>query len=219
MESSKRWEAHRLFYQNEWNGYENILKSKKTTSIGRYKMCPLRRFYERNFSKVKIYDRTLWKSYAATVAFLSSIITLISFFNTAEESCIGISGWITIYIIMLVGSFIYIWYKANALNEAYLSINNTKVEVVIGDIFDQFSNPDQHDGEITVIAVNDYYDYIVDDRIVSNKSLHGQYIKKIIAAGKIDDLNKKIENDPVLKRMGNPKEPTQGKALALRLCL
>ena len=44
------------------------------------------------------------------------------------------------------------------------------------------------------------------DRIVSNKSLHGQYIKKIIAAGKIDDLNKKIENDPVLKRMGNPKE-------------
>lgn len=169
-------------------------------------MCPLRRFYEKNFSKVKIYDRTLWKSYAATVAFLSSIITLISFFNTAEESCIGISGWITIYIIMLVGSFIYIWYKANALNEAYLSINNTKVEVVIGDIFDQFSNPDQHDGEITVIAVNDYYDYIVDDRIVSNKSLHGQYIKKIIAAGKIDDLNKKIENDPVLKRMGNPKE-------------
>lgn len=107
---------------------------------------------------------------------------------------------------MLVGSFIYIWYKANALNEAYLSINNTKVEVVIGDIFDQFSNPDQHDGEITVIAVNDYYDYIVDDRIVSNKSLHGQYIKKIIAAGKIDDLNKKIEDDPVLKRMGNPKE-------------
>lgn len=169
-------------------------------------MCPLRRFYEKNFSKVKIYDRTLWKSYAATVAFLSSIITLISFFNTAEESCIGISGWITIYIIMLVGSFIYIWYKANALNEAYLSINNTKVEVVIGDIFDQFSNPDQHDGEITVIAVNDYYDYIVDDRIVSNKSLHGQYIKKIIAAGKIDDLNKKIEDDPVLKRMGNPKE-------------
>ena len=72
-------------------------------------MCPLRRFYEKNFSKVKIYDRTLWKSYAATVAFLSSIITLISFFNTAEESCIGISGWITIYIIMLVGSFRFLY--------------------------------------------------------------------------------------------------------------
>ena len=54
--------------------------------------------------------------------------------------------------------------------------------------------------------IRNYYDYIVEDRIVSNKSLHGQYIKKIIAAGKIDDLNKKIENDPVLKRMGNPKE-------------
>lgn len=92
---------------------------------------------------------------------------------------------------LLEALFIY-GIKQNALNEAYLSINNTKVEVVIGDIFDQFSNPDQHDGEITVIAVNDYYDYIVDDRIVSNKSLHGQYIKKIIAAGKIDDLTKKL---------------------------
>ena len=169
-------------------------------------MCPLRRFYEKYFSKVKIYDRTLWRSYAATVAFLSSIITLISFFNTAEGSCIGVRGWIIVYIIMLVGSFVYIWYKANVLNEAYLSINNTKVEVIIGDIFDQLSNPDQHDGEITVIAVNDYYDYIVDDRIVSNKSLHGQYIKKIISAGKLDALNQKIENDPVLQSMGNPKE-------------
>lgn len=137
---------------------------------------------------------------------MSSIITLISFFNTAEGSCIGVRGWIIVYIIMLVGSFVYIWYKANVLNEAYLSINNTKVEVIIGDIFDQLSNPDQHDGEITVIAVNDYYDYIVDDRIVSNKSLHGQYIKKIISAGKLDALNQKIENDPVLQSMGNPKE-------------
>ena len=107
-------------------------------------MCHLRQFYGKYFSKVKIYDRTLWKSYATTVAFLSSIITLISFFNTAEESCIGISGWIMVYIIVLVGSFIYIWRKANALNEAYLSINNTKVEVIIGDIFDQFSIPVQH---------------------------------------------------------------------------
>ena len=54
--------------------------------------------------------------------------------------------------------------------------------------------------------MNDYYDYIVDDRIVSNKSLHGQYIKKIISAGKLDALNQKIENDPVLQSMGNPKE-------------
>ena len=78
--------------------------------------------------------------------------------------------------------------------------------MLIGDIFDQFINPDKHDGEITIIAVNDHYDYIVDDRIVSSKSLHGQYINKIIKAGKLEELNKKIENDQVLQRTGNPKE-------------
>ena len=164
-------------------------------------MCHIKEIYEKSFSKVKIYDRTLWKSYAAFVAFFSSIITLLSFFYTAEESCIGVSGWRTIYIIVLIGRFIYIWYKANALNIARLSINNTKVEVVIGDIFDPFYYPNQHEGEITIIPVNDYYDYIVDDRIVSNKSLHGQYIKKITEIGKLDSLNYKIENDPFLKNI------------------
>lgn len=167
---------------------------------------PLRKLYEEKLSKVKIYDKTLWKSYAAAVAVLSSIVTLISFFITAKDTCIGIGGWTAIFAFMLIGSFIIIWKNANKLNTVCLSINNTKVEVVIGDIFDQFSNPDKHDGEISVIAVNDFYDYIVDDRIVSNKSLHGQYIKKIISEGKLEELNRKIENDPVLKRMGNPKE-------------
>lgn len=170
--------------------------------------CPLRELYEKNFSKVKIYDLTLWKSYATIVAVLSSIVTLISFFKTAKETYMGISGCIVSFAVILIGSFVCIWWKANKLNNVCISINNTKVEVIIGDIFDQFSNPDKHDGEITVIAVNDFYDYIVDDRIVSKKSLHGQYINRIIAAGKLEALNEQIENDPVLNKTGNPKEDT-----------
>lgn len=168
--------------------------------------CSLRKLYNENFSKVKIYDKTLWKEYASLVAALSSIVTLISFFITAEDTCIGIVGCILIFLCILIGSFIFIWKNANKLNRVCLSINNTKVEVLIGDIFDQFSNPDKHDGEITVIGVNDYYDVIVDDRIISNKSLHGQYINKIMSVGKLDELNKQIENDPILKKIGNPKE-------------
>ena len=168
--------------------------------------CPLKGFYKKNFSKVKVYDLILWKSYGTIVAIISSIVTLVSFFVTAKDTCIGIGGWIVIFAILLIGSFVINWWEANKLNEICLFINNTKVEVVIGDIFDQFSNPDKHNDEITVIGVNDYYDYIVDDRIVSNKSLHGQYINRIIAAGKLDALNKKIQNDSVLNKSGNPKE-------------
>lgn len=168
--------------------------------------CSLKEFYYRNFSKVKIYDLTLWKTYGTTVAIISSIVTLVSFFITAGETCIGIDGCIAIFAVLLIVSFVYIWWKANKLKNVCLFINNTKVEVVIGDIFNQFINPNKHGGEITVIAVNDYYDYVVDDRIVSNKSLHGQYIKRIEATGKLEALNKKIENDPIFNRMGNPKQ-------------
>ena len=172
--------------------------------------CKIKEVYEKNFSKVKIFDLTLWKSYSATVGVISTIVGFLSFFVTARETCIGIGGCIAIFAVLLVGSFVYTWWYANNLDRVCLSINNTKVEVVIGDVFDQFLNPDKHNGEITIIAVNDYYDYIVDDRIISKKSLHGQYINKIIKMGKLEDLNKKIENDQVLKRMGNPKEdPTR----------
>lgn len=168
--------------------------------------CKIKEVYKKNFGKVKIYDLTLWKSYGAAVAVISSVVGVVSFFITAEETRIGIGGCIAIFVALLLGMFVYLWWHANRLDKVCLLINNTKVEVLIGDIFDQFMNPGKHDGEITVIAVNDHYDYIVDDRIVSNKSLHGQYINKIIEVGKLEELNKKIENDEVLQRTGNPKE-------------
>lgn len=168
--------------------------------------CHLKKLYKEKFSKVKIFDRTLWKEYAKVVAFFSSVVSFASFFVTAKDICIGIIGWIVIFVSILISIFIYIWLKANMLNKACLSINNTNVEVIIGDIFDQFYNPDKHDGEITIIGANDFFDIIVDDRIISKKSLHGQYLKKLDEAGKLDELNKQIENDPILEKQGKPKE-------------
>jgi len=166
--------------------------------------CPFKQFYRNNFSKVKICDKTLWKTYKESIAGISAIVTLIAFCITAKETCIGIPGWIIIFMLILVGRFIRLWWHANKLEKTCLFINNTTVEVIVDDIFDQFSNPEKHTGEITVIGVNNYYDYVVDDRIISNKSLHGQYIKRAMEAGKLDELNRKIEDDPVLNKIGNP---------------
>lgn len=103
------------------------------------------------------------------------------------------------------------WWSANHKNSAYFSINNTKIEILTGDIFDQFINPEKHEGEITVIAVNDYYDDIVDDRIIAKKSLHGQYINKIKNTKKLYALNEQIKNDPILNKTGNSKENAERK--------
>lgn len=126
----------------------------------------LKKIYQKNLSKVKFYDVTLWKSYAATIGFFSSIITIIAFFITPVSwlsKLICIVG----FIILLMAIFGIKWWSANHKNSAYFSINNTKIEILTGDIFDQFINPEKHEGEITVIAVNDYYDDIVDDRIIA----------------------------------------------------
>ena len=163
-------------------------------------------FQENHFSKVKIYDATLWKSYGSVVAIFSSVVTIVSFFVTAQQSCVPAYILGGLFAGFLLVTFLYLWYKANQLKRVCLKINNTKVEVVVGDIFDQISNPDGHKGEISVIAVNDFYDLIVDNRIVAEKSLHGQYINRIISAGKKETLNKQIEQDPVLVRTGDPRE-------------
>lgn len=74
-------------------------------------------------------------------------------------------------------------------NSAKLRINNSTVNVFYGDIFKQ--------EELKVIAFNEYFDTIVDDKIISHTSLNGQYLDKHITD--IDQLNSDIEADERLK--------------------
>lgn len=99
------------------------------------------------------------------------------------------------------------WYNANNLEEVHLKINGTKIIIEIGDIFELLGKDDDaRKKEICVIPANDYFDVIVDNRIVSETTLHGQYIRKLIAMDKLDMLNKKIEEDEILNALGNKQE-------------
>lgn len=92
---------------------------------------------------------------------------MISFF-TANNSCIGSVGWSIIYFIFIVGTFFVLWLQANHTREARFKINNTHIEVKIGDIFELMEKEqEQRKDELAVIGVNNYYDDDVDDRIVA----------------------------------------------------
>ena len=148
----------------------------------------------------------LIKSYSVFVSSISVITTFASFFFTAKDiGFVSPFALSLIFLVVLTASYFVFWIKANRLSVAELSINGTNVEVVTGDIFDQFDNQENHKDEISVIPVNEYYDYIVDDNLIAGNTLHGQYINKIKAAGKLDKLNSKIENDLYLKKTGEPK--------------
>lgn len=47
---------------------------------------------KKQFSKVKFYDRTLWKSYASFIAFVSTILTIISFFFSKDDMIVPINS-------------------------------------------------------------------------------------------------------------------------------
>ena len=163
--------------------------------------------------KVTFCDRTLWKNYLSVLGVVGTAVTLLSFFITAND--IGINKIIlaVIFIAVIVAVFLRMWYSANHQDHAELRINNTTVKVVVGDIWAQLGkDPDDRNGEVSVIGVNDFYDIIVDDRIIAASSLHGQYIKKISQAGKLEQLNSVIENDPILNKPGNHKTITSRKA-------
>lgn len=143
------------------------------------------------FSKVKYNDSILWKQYLSWIAVFSSIITIISFFTTAQTFPCNII-FACVFLVFLILVFILFWYRANCLQEAHLKINHTKVNIVVGDIFKTKC------GELNVIGVNDFFDTIADDRIIAKNSLHGQYLQK--NKNRIDEIDRKIASDETLKK-------------------
>ena len=167
-------------------------------------MVKVKEWFRKSFSKVEFYDKILWKNYLSVVGVISSGVTLISFFATAQDMKANIWCAVIVFMILLIVIFVKMWWKANQQNCAKLKINNTKIIVQEGDIFELLEKePENRNGEISVIGVNDYYDVIVDDRIIAKESLHGKYIKKIVQAEKLELLNKVIAMDEILNKPGN----------------
>lgn len=163
--------------------------------------------------KVGFNDKTLWSKYLSVLGIISTVVSLISFFVTANDIK-TINKWVlaSIFLAFIAIVFLIMWYCANRRHHASLRINNTVVNIVEGDIFSQLQkSPKDRKAEISVIGANEYYDVIVDDRIVSKGSLHGQYIERITAAGKLGALNKTIATDPILNKPGNKKTDPQRK--------
>lgn len=163
-----------------------------------------------NFSKVNFFDGVLWRNYLSIVGIVSSIVTLISFFGTAQNMEIGAMYALTVFIAILVLIFLYMWWYANQQKYVRLKINNTEIRIREGNIFELLEKePKDRRGEISIIGVNDYYDTIVDDRIVAKKTLHGQYIEQIAHTGKLKQLEQAIETDKMINREGNYVEVTE----------
>lgn len=81
--------------------------------------------------------------------------------------------WI-FWIILIVSAIwlLFKLYKAANLENIKLEINNTKIDIRKGDIFNYSEDT------YKVIAFNEFFDTQVDDKVISRQSLNGQFLEK-----------------------------------------
>lgn len=140
--------------------------------------------------KVSFFNRSLFKDWLAVLSPISVIITCISIALSIPEKY---KSWAFLSILILFAFiYVFLWGKANLLEKMKLSINNSTVTIKVGDIFEESG--------LKVIAFNEYFDTQVDNKIISEKTLNGIYLKsKIEDVNALDEL---IEQDEHLNSDG-----------------
>ncbi len=122
--------------------------------------------------KNKMCHREFWKYFFVAVGTISSVVTLISFvFELKDPSWL----WVLIYVAVVLGLSVAfgIWQTWRKTSLSVKISNNLTVKVQAGDLFDYAK-----DGNYVVIPVNEYFDTIVDDKIINSGTVHGQFIRK-----------------------------------------
>lgn len=137
--------------------------------------------------KVGILDKALRQQFAGISATIIGVISAILLFFDIPSNIKILTG--AIYLSALLIIYLVLWYKANNEREAIIKIGLTTVEVKGGDIFEEPG--------LKVIAFNEFFDTLVDNKVIGEGSLNGQVIKKYLKD--VSKLNNEIDNDENLQ--------------------
>ncbi|MGL4954619.1 MAG: macro domain-containing protein [Cetobacterium sp.] len=142
--------------------------------------------------KVKFFNQNLLNKFWVYVTIVSTVFSIVLIFFKIPDEWKKTGGIIALSLMAIL--YLYLWKKANSLTKIELNINNSKVIVKIDDIFKQTGNK--------VIAFNEYFDTIVDDSIISKKSLNGIFLTEILPTKSktIDEFDNLIATDSFLDK-------------------
>lgn len=124
--------------------------------------------------KNNLFDNKIIIKFGNVLAIIELISSFIFIFADIPEDYKIYAG--IIFFILLIITYIIIWFISNIYNNIKLNINNSKIEIKYGDIFEEKGKK--------VITFNEYFDTCVDDNIINQKSINGQFIMN-----KITDTN------------------------------
>jgi hypothetical protein len=134
-------------------------------------------------SKVDFLDRRVINLFLQITSFITIAVSFIVIFFDIPSAC---KPWAALaFLAVLAFSYIGIWVWSNHLNSININIEGSTVIVKVGDIF-------QQDG-LKVIAFNEYFDTQVDNKIISEHSLNGIFIKTHLGVS-VQNLDNHIES-------------------------
>lgn len=156
--------------------------------------------------KVHFFDKVVIEFYYKIITAISMVFSLFFIFVEIPKECKNLVGFVFFGVLVLV--YILSWIYANNRIKIKLNIDGSDVNVLSGDLFEQEG--------LKVIPFNEYFDTKVDNVIIAERSLNGQYIKNYCED--IDILNNAIEEDYHLKEYINKSNVKRnGKAIKYKL--
>ncbi len=133
--------------------------------------------------KSKVSKRLLFELYSKIISIIVGIESFVFIFVDIQNEYKWIAA--TISALIFIIAFVVVLIYANTQNRVDVGLCCANLTVKFGNLFSE-------DG-IKVISCNEYFDSIVDEKLISSRTLHGQVMNTYIAD--IEDFDNKIIAD------------------------
>jgi hypothetical protein len=130
--------------------------------------------------KVRFFDSNVIDSFWKWFSVIAGVLSFVLLFDFIPEGFLPPLGYFTIFI--LIVGYLGIWWRANRLTDIKIDIEGSTVNIKCGDLFAE--------NGLKAISFNEYFDTMVDDKIISKQSLNGVFINRFFQnrTGELDDF-------------------------------
>ncbi len=153
-------------------------------------------------AKVSFFDKRVVQQFLRITSGISGTISVVVLFVDIPSTWKFWGGWIFLATLGVI--YLCVWHWSNNLDHIDIMVEGSRVTVEVGDIFQQPG--------LKAIAFNEYLDTEVDNKIISEESINGIFIRKHLGVP-VSELDSYIDGYSFDDReiLGNNEDRTRGK--------